>query len=198
MRTNSLGTSPEQGNQIASIAGQVVARLGKYYARDEAPPSPYAGLSGNSHPGQTRLTWLKGLYKCNQFIGDVLTMAGFRMPTWRMPDGSEHYVNAEMLLKRPAEFARVTALEDIRAGDILLVDWSEPGENGAHLEIVSSVDIAAQRLLTLGAHKQGATMMDFSWIFRGAVYDQARQGWINYSPTRGNYAVYVLRAAAAR
>lgn len=193
MKTAGIGISADQSARIAAAAQKLGVYSGRFYARDEAPPSPYAGLSGNSQPGRSRLWWLKGLYKCNQFLGDVLTLAGLRMPTYRMPDGSEHYFNAEALLKRPGDFGSITALSDIRPGDIVLIDWSESGENGAHLEIVAEIDLSAQRLRTWGAHKDGAALQDFSWLFRGARFDAQRTAWINTSSLRGQYLVHVLR-----
>ena len=193
MKTALIEASFRQSSQIASAAENLTARFGRYYAKDEAPLSPYPALTGNRIPGKTRLWWLKGLYKCNQFIGDVLTLAGFRMPIFRMADGSEHYVNAEALLQRSAEFSRLTCLQDLRPGDILLIDWREEGENGAHLEIIADINLTLQRLLTFGAHKSGASLSDYSWLFRGASSDAQRSCWINHSLTRGRYDIYALR-----
>lgn len=154
--------------QILSAAKLLVSEHGLEYSFSAAPTSPHSRLSGNRSPGKTQLFWLKDRYKCNQFVGDVLTLAGLRMPTYRMPDGSEHYVNAEALPKYNDHFQRIASSHEIRQGDLLVIDrLSASGENGAHVEIISSYNLETATLSSLGAHRDGAYQTTKRGFFSG-------------------------------
>ena len=184
-------TKPER---ILTSAKLLVSEHGLEYAFSAAPTSPHSRLSGNRSPGKTQLFWLKDRYKCNQFVGDVLTLAGLRMPTYRMPDGSEHYVNAEALPKYNDHFQRIASAREIRQGDLLVIDrLSASGEDGAHVEVISSYNLETATLSSLGAHRDGA-------------YQTTKRGFFSsLSPrndTLGGYfvgvksKVYILRPRA--
>lgn len=143
---------------IVASALERIARDGPGYALDAAPTSPHPQLTGNQHPERTRLGWLEGYNKCNQFVGDVLTQAGVAFPTHRMPDGSRHYVAAEQVLHHPEAFARVGALRDARPGDVLLVDLPGRGDSRAHLEVLVAVAPDGQSFVSAGAHVDGASV----------------------------------------
>ena len=144
--------------------------LGPLYRLDAAPLSPYSRLSGNLHPNETPIRWLRGRYKCNQFVGDVLTDAGFQMPTYRMPDGSHHYVNAEALPRYRSHFSSVTSLQSLRPGDLLVLDRTQQqGENGAHVEVIDAVSAPSGYLHSIGAHRDGAYGSNRSVLLRSLI-----------------------------
>ncbi|MBX7137384.1 MAG: hypothetical protein K1X83_05320 [Oligoflexia bacterium] len=184
-------------SNLAQIALRLAAQRGSSYGLNGAPVSPYSHLSGNSVPGSTPLEWLRGRYKCNQFVGDSLTYAGYRMPTWRMSDGSEHYVQAESLPRAGQYFARVRALEQIQSGDLLVLDWAAQGSNGAHVEIITSVNRAAGRIWSVGAHKDGAAEADATHWLVGAKFDPNTNSWVNYATLHGMFRAYILRPLRA-
>lgn len=151
---------PEDHQRVLTdTAEQMAQERGTEYAKASAPRSPNPALSGNTVPMQTRLNWLAGRWKCNQFVGDALFTAGFQMPLVKMPDGSAHYLNAEKLPSRKDFFEIVTRRENIRAGDVLVLDYTNgSGENGAHTEIIQSIEPYTGTLRTIGAHANGATV----------------------------------------
>jgi hypothetical protein len=161
-------------NSIGNLALSRSDRFGADYSYTKAPSSPLASLSGNVAPGETKVSWLRNRNKCNQFVGDVLTLSGYEMPTFRMIDGSEHYMNAEALPGQDRYFNLVSEIGSIRAGDVLVVDsLSKRGENGAHTEIVTKVDHDRGQMRTTGARKSGAAERDFSKVFAGLSPSEA-------------------------
>ncbi|MBK8480596.1 MAG: hypothetical protein IPL40_05415 [Proteobacteria bacterium] len=165
-------------------------QLGADYAVAGAPTSPHPALSHNRRPDQTRLEWLRGLNKCNQFVGDALAEAGWAMPTYRMPGGGQHYVNAEALPQQRRYFARITAVEQLRAGDVVVVDYPGRGANTAHAEIITEHDPRRGTLQAAGAHAAGAYPREWSDLLDGATYDSRNQCWKRYDGAR----IYLLRA----
>ena len=130
-----------------------------------------AGLTGNTYPEHSRLGWLKNRNKCNQFVGDVLTLAGFAMPTFRMRDGSKHFMHAEALLDQPKFFKQVG--RDVAPGDLLVIDRPGRGENSAHVEIVTRAGVApdgALQLSTIAALATGVSERDRSSWLHGAKW----------------------------
>lgn len=163
-------------NQQVLIKNYAIERSRQYgfdYAFQKAPRSPMHNLSGNKRPGETQIRWLKNRNKCNQFVGDVLTLSGFEMPTFKMLDGSLHYMNAERLPEQKKYFQKLSKLELVRAGDVLVVDdLSAKGENTAHTEIVTQVDFDKRQMRTTGARKAGAFEKDFSKVFAGLSFQE--------------------------
>jgi hypothetical protein len=172
--------SPEAwGEAVARAAVERVRTHGADYALMAAPTSPHPGLSGNRVPEQTRLTWLAGYYKCNQFVGDVLTQAGMAFPTHRMPDGSLHYVAAEQVLRFPEHFTRVPSLSQARPGDVLVRDYARRGEEGAHLEVLTRVPQDGSAFTSAGAHEEGAWEGDtYGRLLARAAFDARRGCWV--------------------
>lgn len=157
-------------NTLVSHALSLAHTHGSDYATENAPRSPHPELSSNRIPGHTRLFWLKNRSKCNQFVGDALTLAGIEMPLYTMPDGSKHYVNAEALPRFTDYFRRVHSAEEIRPGDLLVLDGSSrTGENGAHVEIICSVRHRAREINSVGAHTNGAYEQTFINLLHGAA-----------------------------
>lgn len=177
---------PYHGEDIANAAKNRANNDPLGYSDGGAPTSPYENLSGNKEPGVTRPSWLKGKSKCNQFVGDALTEAGMQMPTNKMADGTEHYMNAESLPFQSDHFDRVTSEQDIKVGDVLVIDHPTSGDGSAHTEIVTSVD----PLKTAGAHIYGAAETeDYTNVFLGASVNDGERCW-----DKGNGdKIYVLR-----
>ncbi|MEN9800534.1 MAG: hypothetical protein RL653_4231 [Pseudomonadota bacterium] len=172
-------------DRIVSAAGQRIAAHGRSYALDGAPTSPHPLLTGNKVPGQTPLNWLKGYWKCNQFVGDVLTQAGVKAPLVKMWDGSYHYAAAEQWPARTDLFDRVTDPTQLQVGDVLVKDYDGSGDATAHVEIVTSL----APFSTAGAHGAGAWVETGrpNWL-DGTRYDASRRGFASDGAT-----VYILR-----
>lgn len=162
------------------------------YAYSNAPTSPFKNLSGNKTPGVSRPSWLKDNNKCNQFVGDALTQAGMKMPTYTMTDGTEHYVNAERLPQFTKHFDRITDPSQIRAGDVFVKDYPGTGESTAHTEVITGYDHATGDFKTTGAHGDGAYEMNRPAWLKDMTYDAANKRWSDGS---GNH-LYILRPKA--
>jgi hypothetical protein len=159
------------------------------YSFAGSPLSPHPEITGNAQPGFSRPRWLFQRYKCNQFVGDVLYEAGLKMPTFTMPDGSLHYMNAERLPRQESYFKTLTNPFQIRPGDLIVSNnLAVNGENGAHVEIVVSIEEPG-RYVTAGALKQGATLRSYPANLHQLPYDRTRRGWI----TGDNRSVHLLR-----
>lgn len=144
-----------RGARIVASARNIARTQGHRYARASYPVSPEPRITGNSVPGETPLRWLKGHNKCNQFVGDALFEAGFRMPLFRMPDGSSHFMHAAALPNQREFFALVTRNAEIEAGDLLVIRQPGTGGNSGHVEIITEVEHRTGTLKTLGAHPRG-------------------------------------------
>jgi hypothetical protein len=174
--------------KILEAAADRAARQGTNYGYDNVPTSPLKNLSGNRNPGVTQPSWLKNNWKCNQFVGDALTQAGVKAPTWAMTDGSVHYASAEKWPSFTNLFDRITDPSQMRPGDIVVRDYPGSGDATAHVEIVTSVE----PFKSIGAH-------------RDAAYEQAGPSWVEggtYNPAKRNFQVggnevYILRPKTA-
>jgi hypothetical protein len=172
---------------LANTALARVAIDGRNYAFSNAPISANPELSGNATPGVSRPGWLKNVNKCNQFVGDVLFEAGFRVPVNRMSDGSVHYKLAEEFPRDNAFFDRLSSTAMLMSGDLMILDYPGRGAGSGHAEIVSGVDPWSGTLYTVGAHNDGA-------------YEQARPGMLTSLKSlpggrfqQGSSTVYFLR-----
>jgi hypothetical protein len=179
---------PYFGAAIARAAQRRARLMRADYAIDGAPTSPCRSLSGNRRPNATRLSWLRGLFKCNQFVGDALIEAGVAMPTFKMRDGGHHYAAAETLPRQTGYFDRLHQLIELRPGDVIVVDYPSHGAGTAHAEIVTGIDDAGKKLKVAGAHADGCYEREWSWLFEGAIYNHERRGWES-----GDNLIYLLR-----
>jgi hypothetical protein len=102
--------------------------------------------------------------KGNVFAGDVLWNAGFEVPTYDIAGAGgcivgQHYKEAERWPKESAYFDEVTKLDDIRPGDVLVVDYKERhgASGGAHVEIITRADRDGDglHLASMGARSRG-------------------------------------------
>lgn len=179
----------DAGEHTVAIARDRGRRLGAGYAKSAAPTSPMPELTGNSHPGRSLLGWLKNRNKCNQFVGDVLTLAGYAMPTFRMRDGSKHFMHAEALINQPHYFERVG--REVAPGDLLVIDRPGRGENSAHVEIVTGAHRSTDTptsLTTIGALNMGVTEQDRAPMLKGARWNK-KGGYFE----RGTLKAFFLR-----
>jgi hypothetical protein len=184
-----FGRLPPPGDRIAAAALDRATRLGSSYSLSSAPVSPYGNLSGNYAPESTPLVWLKNRSKCNQFVGDVLTEAGFEMPTIKLADGAEHYALAEDLPRRTDCFLRLDDLSAVQAGDVLVIDYARSGPDGGHVEVVTYASRGVFE--TAGAHDDGAYIKDNSKLFKSLRYNRAG-GYFQAANNR----VFLLRPRA--
>ncbi|MCA2976664.1 MAG: hypothetical protein INH41_17705 [Myxococcaceae bacterium] len=179
---------PRFAQQILAAASDRVAKEGPRYAFSEAPTSPLTTLSGNRRPGETRPSWLKNNNKCNQFVGDALTQAGVKAPTWAMRDGTLHYASAEKWPTFTNLFDRITDPSQIRPGDVIVRDYPGSGESTAHVEIITGTSPFS----SVGAHRDGAYEQNTSDWLAGGRYDARKRAF----EVNGN-DVYVLRPKVA-
>jgi hypothetical protein len=187
--------SNTQGELIAKIARDRASKLGGLYAKNQTPISPYANLTSNKEPEKSLLYWLRGVNKCNQFVGDVLTKAGIKMPTFVMKDGTEHYVNAERLPKQNKYFDKICKLSELRAGDIVVIDdLKRKGESGAHVELVSFVDYAKKIMSLIGARKDGAQERESMMLNELSDESAIKCGFTRH---KKNQEIYFLRPKPA-
>jgi hypothetical protein len=177
-----------QGDAVARAARERAREMGSDYGRDGTPTSPHPKLTGNRQPGESRLAWLAGHWKCNQFVGDALAAAGMAMPTHRMPGGGHHYAAAERLPRCHQHFRKLYAFEDLRPGDVIVVDHPSRGAATAHTEIVVEVGTEPRRLRTVGAHRDGAYERNWSHLLEDATLDSSRGCW-----EREDDRIYLLR-----
>ena len=181
-------TGPYHGAAIKKAADNIVAKDADGYAFDAAPTSSLKNLSGNKKPGQSRPGWLKENNKCNIFVGEALTQAGIRMPTFTMSNGTEHYKNAERLPFDTKHFDRVTDFKDVKPGDVFVYDYPSVGESTAHTEVITSSD-GKGGLTASGAHSDGAYDRDVSHLWDGAKYDSMERCWTKSNGDK----IYLLR-----
>lgn len=179
---------PRFAQQILDAAKDRVAKEGPNYAVSEAPTSPLAMLSGNRRPGETRPSWLKNNNKCNQFVGDALTQAGVKAPTWAMRDGSLHYASAEKWPTFSNLFDRITDPSQMRPGDVIVKDYPSTGESTAHVEIITGTSPFS----SVGAHGDGAYGQNTNDWLAGGTYNATKRAF----EVNGN-DVYILRPKVA-
>ncbi|MHB8876818.1 MAG: hypothetical protein ACYC8T_24240 [Myxococcaceae bacterium] len=187
---SSGATAPNRFSaQLAAAAADRVTRFGATYGKDQACVSPNPKLTANLVPNSTKLAWTKGVWKCNQFVGDVLTQAGVKTPTYSFGQGknqSVHYVEAEKWPQYPNLFDRVTDASEIQLGDILVKDYPDAGEAGGHIEVVTGLN----PLRTTGAHYDRAYESGNGWLRSPAYFDAKKRCWHN---DNGGLDLYVLR-----
>jgi hypothetical protein len=180
---------PRFAQQILDAAKDRVAKEGPNYAFSEAPTSPLTLLSGNRRPGESRPSWLKNNNKCNQFVGDALTQAGVKAPTWAMRDGTLHYASAEKWPTFSNLFDRITDPSQIRPGDVIVKDYPSTGESTAHVEIITGTSPFS----SVGAHGDGAYEQNTNDWLAGGTYNASKRAF----EVNGN-DVYILRPKVAQ
>lgn len=190
LNLNCATTNEVSGQCIAQSALNIIAHSGRSYAFSEAPSSPYKNLSGNKVPNQTQIAWLKNKNKCNQFVGDVLSAAGFGVPTNRMADGTEHYKIAESFPNESAYFLKLDSTADVQVGDVFVKDYgADDGECGGHTEVVVEVDRRRNVIKLAGAHRNGAYVSEMSLNNESWKFNPLQKSWTN-----GLDNIYFLRA----
>jgi hypothetical protein len=184
--TNTNSRSEYQS--VANAAQSRASSQGNNYAFDNTPTSPLVGLTGNTEPGRTKINWLKNRNKCNQFIGDSLVQAGYKVPTHEMPrNGGLHYKEIEQFPHEDKYFTKVTDFCDIKPGQILVIDHPTSGESTAHGEIIHSVNHQTGTILSFGAHETGAYKKRFD-VLKHANFDGILGCW-----QLGMDNIYVLK-----
>ncbi|MFL5318117.1 MAG: hypothetical protein ACJ790_00575 [Myxococcaceae bacterium] len=185
------GALPPKGkfaDAIVKAAADRAARFGEGYAKENVPVSPNPRLEGNKKPDATKLGWLKGFWKCNQFVGDTLTQAGVKTPTYTMASGGLHYMEAEKWPKQTQLFDRITDPAKLQIGDLVVRDYPGSGDATAHIEIVTGLN----PMKTTGAHEDGAYESQSDWL-AGGTYNPAEKAF----EVDGNM-VYLLRPKVAK
>ncbi len=172
---------------IANAAKKRANNQRTEYGYDGAPTSPLEGLTSNTNPGETKISWLKNRNKCNQFVGDALVEAGYKVPTYEMNNGSLHYKEIEQFPHERRFFDKVTNFCDIRPGQVMVIDYPDSGENGGHGEIIHSVDYDKKIVWSFGAHRDGAYKKKYE-LFQDANFSEFNECW-----EFGIKDVYVLK-----
>ncbi len=125
-------------------ASQMDPRLAEGYRGSERMMS-HNTIHGGTRHGDLIQTRFENTYKCNLFVGDVLWRSGLKIPTHTNEEaGWTHIQYAENWAKSP--LFKTIPKEDIKPGDVLLVDYPESGSGGGHLEIVTEVDIMVRTI----------------------------------------------------
>ncbi|MCC6932147.1 MAG: hypothetical protein IT292_02685 [Deltaproteobacteria bacterium] len=177
----------------SAAALRIIAEEGHSYAKANTPTSQNPKITSNRHPGLSPLNWLQGKSKCNVFVGEALYRAGLEMPTFKMLDGSHHYVNAEALSAMKKHFTPITNIHLLQSGDLMVIDkTNRRGENGAHVELITNIDSAHNFLKTAGAHDKGAYETDNSYILKNLPEDISSNNKLSNSAY-----VYFLRPIKA-
>lgn len=169
------GASAADGRAIAAAARALIAADGAGFAVDSSPKSTeHARLRGNRPGGQDKLGWLQGSNKCNVFVCETLTRAGFEVPLVEHPGNVAHYQLAEQLPNSPRHFDRLRALADVKVGDVIVNDYPGRGGSTAHTEVITAIARDAQgnitQLETAGAHYDGAYTKDWTDLLPGLAH----------------------------
>ncbi len=135
--------------------------------------------------------------KCNLFAGDVLHAAGFQVPTYDMKGGGKHYKQAEQWPKETAFFDKVTSLDDVRPGDILIIDYRNlPGSGGgAHVEVITGKEGEGDdmHVTTAGARHDGLVEDEKKGNFLVNARREGDHFFIDGKGRLGPKDIYVLR-----
>ncbi len=172
---------------VADAAKERAVAQRSNYAFRNTPTSPLEGLTSNTNPGRTKISWLRNRNKCNQFVGDALVQAGYQVPTHEMRDGSLHYKEIEQFPHEGDFFDKVTNFCDIKPGQVMVIDYPGRGESTAHGEIIHSVDHQNGIVWSYGAHEDGAYKMRYD-LFQRARFSPSNNCW-----KRGGDSVCVLK-----
>lgn len=130
----------------------------------------------------------EGDWKCNVFIGDVLSQTGFEPAL----SDKGRYSQAESL-PRKGVFTPVTDLRDLQPGDVLVLDYPGSGGATAHVEIVTDVERDAQgrltRVTSIGGRGEGVVENDA----KGALLVAGQDSPKGKGFKSGEDTLYVIR-----
>lgn len=154
-------TFAADGQAVRHAALALIRADGKGYAFDASPKSTeHSKLRGNVPGGTDRLGWLGNNNKCNVFVCESLTRAGFEVPLVLHPGNVAHYQIAEQLPSSSQYFDRLRDLGQVQVGDVIVHDYPGRGGSTAHTEVITWLERDASgaitRLETAGAHADGA------------------------------------------
>jgi hypothetical protein len=128
---------PRERIVAVARASQMDPRLDEGYRGSERMVS-HNTIHGGTRNGDLITTRFENTYKCNLFVGDVLWRSGLKIPTLsNEAAGWTHIQYAESWARSP--LFKTVPKEDLKPGDVLLVDYPETGSGGGHLEIVTEV-----------------------------------------------------------
>lgn len=189
----------ELRNDVPSSYGAAIAATANNFVTD---PTTAQGYAFDSSPATGPGRGLSGFNKCNVFVGDVLTATGFTAPTQFDERNRLHYVEAEKWPSFGNLFDRVTDMNDVRPGDVIVWDYpGATGGDGGHVEVVVSVTPGdPPKVVTAGAHAAGASTRDAN-----QTYPVLYNGYVNYDSEHQCFywrrdidpTVYILRPTAA-
>jgi hypothetical protein len=162
---SSYGVRPFEREEVAAVlprgvAGGAVdlARLARETAASPEVSASFARAARHpsSNPAITGTFGSAG--KAELFAGDLLHAAGLRAPTYETTgwDGAPglRYAFAERWPRHAHLFETIVRLEDVRPGDLLVVDWrGRSGESGGHIEVITGVE--GERITSAGARTRG-------------------------------------------
>lgn len=176
------------GRGVKDAALALIRSDGAGYAYDACPKSTeHPRLRGNVPGGTDRLGWLGNNNKCNVFVCESLTRAGFEVPLVQHPGNVAHYQIAEQLPHSPQYFERLRDLAQVRIGDVIVNDYPGRGGSTAHTEVITGLERDASgritRLETAGAHADGAYTKDWTDLLLGLSHQ--RNGRFNTYPDDG-------------
>ncbi len=167
-------------DRVLAQAQKRVEQFGPSYAVAASAFSPNPKFPGNAHPDATALGSTKGVWKCNMFVGDVLSAAGLKPPQY----GDGWYALSQEWHGYTDRFTVIAAAK-AQPGDVLTIDRgaTKESEGGGHAVVLASTIRADGSYECYGATRDGAckTTRNIHTDTQG-VDDQGQP-----------YKVYVLR-----
>lgn len=168
---------------ILAAAADRSRTLGASYAVAAAGRSCNPTFPGNASPDHTPLESTRGKWKCNMFVGDVLTAAGCRAPQYK----GEAWYALSQEWHYASDLFDVIPADQARPGDILTIDRTplpadKKSEGGGHAVVLATA-------IVNGAYDcYGATETGAEKTHRSLAGDTA-----GLNAKGQHYRVYVLR-----
>ena len=165
------------GPGVRHAALALIRAEGAGFAYDAYPKSTeHPKLRGNVPGGTDRLAWLGNNNKCNVFVCETLTRAGFEVPLVMHAGNVAHYQIAEQLPSSLQHFDRLRDLAQVQVGDVIVHDYPGRGGSTAHTEIITALERDASgkitRLEVAGAHADGAYTRDWTDLLYGLSHQK--------------------------
>lgn len=176
------------GRGVRDAALALIRSEGAGYAYEASPRSTeHPRLRGNVPGGTDRLGWLGSNNKCNVFVCESLTRAGFEVPLVLHPGNVAHYQIAEQFPHSAQYFERLRDLAQVQVGDVIVNDYPGRGGSTAHTEVITGLERDASgtiiKLETAGAHADGAYTKDWTDLLHGLSHQ--KNGRFNTYPDDG-------------
>ncbi|PID38476.1 MAG: hypothetical protein CSB49_05345 [Proteobacteria bacterium] len=191
---------PRSRAAVAKAALELQRTRSNEFAKEKAPTSINPQLDRNQKPGKTKLSWMRGAYKCNFFVGEALSKSGYVMPL----SDKHRYAGAGSLHSHRRYFQRIVSPADLRPGDVVTLRW--PGKGNAHAAIVTktgkrkgTIEITGTGRGSVVTEKVSAHLgKDWHEALSTAKYDSKHQRFVLKAADGTRFHVYLLRPKRKR